>query len=33
MLTNHIYVYCKLAYLTGVFKKYADSVLHIIESD
>ena len=33
MLTNHMYVYCRLAHLTVVFKKHVDLVLHIIGSD
>ena len=33
VLTNHIYVYCRLAHLTGVFKNLVDLVLYIIGSD
>ena len=32
-LTNLVYVYYRLAHLTGVFKEHADSVLYIIRSD
>ena len=30
---SHMYVYCRLAHLTGVFEYYAASVLYIIGSD
>ena len=33
VLTNYMFIYCRLTHLTGVFKKHADSVLHIIGSD
>ena len=31
--TNHMYVYCRLAHLTGVFKNHPDLVMYIIGSD
>ena len=31
VLTNHMYVYCRLAHLTGVFKNHADLVISIID--